>query len=127
MDERSPRFERRLDSRHGGQWRPFDWKGLKIERVDSVLLARYCGDGLAAIARFPMGEDGLIGERRDDAITIFAGDIPSGEDPHQARMGAHKAVKIAEFESGAIVGRAYGAQHQDPGRPAVGAENFGSF
>ena len=96
---------------------PSDRKLGQIERVHRGRFAHDCGNCLAAEAGFVLGENRLIGERRDDAKTVLAGHVFGGENTNDAGMGRDKGVEVAEFKERAMVGAANHASNQSLGRP----------
>ena len=104
--------------------RPIDGKHRKIECGDRVRLTRDERHRFAPEPRVAVGERRLIGERRDNAKTIPAGNVPGGKHGLDPGMRAAPGVDIPELECRAVVWRADRPDQQRAVRPEVGAENF---
>ena len=81
------RIERRLDGEHGRQLLPGDGEGREVEALDRLALAHDGGHGLAPEAGLAFGEDGLVGEGRDDAEDVAAGNVAGRQHADDAGMG----------------------------------------
>ncbi len=111
----------------GGQGTPVDGEGLEVERGDDLGRAGDERDGLAAKAGGALGQRRLVGEVRDDAEAVAAGDVGGGQHDVEAVRGA-PAFEVAEGEARVVVRRADGADGQPVSirRPEVGAEDVGA-
>ena len=103
----------------GGERRPGD---REAGEVGARVLEGDEGDGLAGEAGLGLGERRLVGEARDDAEAVAAGDVVGGEDGGDARAGGGPGAQVAEGEGGARVGRADRPEGEGAGWCRVGAE-----
>ncbi len=111
-----------------GQRLPPGGEAGQIERSKPLGLAGDERYGLAAEARPALGQRRLVGEIRDDAEAVAAGDVGGGEDVDAMRP--RPGGEIAEGEAGVGVRRADGADGEPAARlrigPEVGAEAVGA-
>ncbi len=119
-------FERLFERRERGPRAPGHRKRRKVEIAHRLAVADHQRYRLAAEARDALREHRLVGERRDNAIAIRAGDILGGEDGDDSGMSALKRLDVAENERGVRVRRSDRARRQRLGRPFVSAEDFRS-
>ena len=108
-----------------GQRRPGDGEAGEVERGDPIGLAGDQRHRLAAEAGGGLGQRRLVGERRDDAEAVAAGDVGGGEDRLEPLRQA-PGVEVAKGEAGMVVRRARGANGEPAppfvSRPKIGAE-----
>ena len=117
-------FERLVERRERGPRAPGHRKRRKVEIAHRLAVADHQRYRLAAKARDALREHRLVGESRDDAIAIRAGDILGGEDGDDSGMSALKRLDVAENERGVRMRRSDRARRQRLGRPFVSAEDF---
>ncbi len=110
---------------HGQQRRPLlpgHRETGKIASFDGLPLADDGGNRFAAETCLALGKDRLIGERRDDAEDIAAGNVLGRQYTDDPCMLRNPGVEIAEAEAGMVMRRPDGPHPQGIGGNAVGAE-----
>ena len=117
-------FERLFERRESGPRAPGHRKRRKVEIAHRLVVADHERCSLAAEAGDALREHRLVRERRDNAVAVHAGDMPSGEDGDDSGMSALKRLDVAENERGVRVRRSDRARRQRLGRPFVSAEDF---
>jgi hypothetical protein len=80
------------------QFRPANRKIRQVEIEDGLALAGDQRHGLTAKSRKAFGQSLLIGERADNAETIFSGNISCCEDSGNAGTDLRPSVQIAKSE-----------------------------
>ena len=110
-----------------GQFLPADRKGIHIECLDCIALARNQRHRLAAKPRPALGQRRLIGERRDDAKPVFAWDVGRRENRDNARMCRNERLRVTDLEIGMPVRRPHNRDRQRIGRSLIRAENLCSI
>ncbi len=94
----------------------------EVEIADNIRIAHDERHRLALEARFDFGKRWLIGERRDDAEAVLAGNVGGGEDAHDALVAGNERGKIAETELRTMMRAADRAGQKRTVRPMIGAE-----
>ena len=126
VDEERP-FGRCLARRqHVRQHGPCDREIREHDIGHGIALAGDQGDRLAAKADMAFGKRRLVGERRDGAETIAAGDVARGEDGDDACMRCDEGGGVADHERGAMMRRTHDQHRQRIGRKSIGAEALGA-
>ena len=124
MQQRRVRRERRRHRGRGRQVPPGDRDVGEVERADDGRIADDRRHRLAAEARLRLGEDGLVGEGRDDAVAVQARHVAGGEDRGDAGMRRRIGGEVAEREGRPVVGTAHRPQQERIGGADIGAEPF---
>ena len=122
VDEERP-FRRCLARRqHVRQHGPLDREISEHDVGHGVALAGDQGNRLAAKADMAFSKRRLVGERRDGAETIAAGDVARGKDGDDAFMSCDEGGGVADREGGAMMRRTHDQHRQRIGRKCIGAE-----
>ena len=69
-----------------GQCFPGDRKFCEVQRFDGLGLSNYRGDGFASESGLGFGEHRLVGERRNHAVTILAGNVLRSQNAEDSRV-----------------------------------------
>ena len=102
--------------------RPGDRKIRQVGTGKPVGIADDKRHRLAAESRRGLGKRRLVGEWRDDAEFIDAGNVGGGDDRVDHRPFGRPGLEIPEFEIGKVMRAADGADKARAVGPAVGAE-----
>jgi hypothetical protein len=108
------------------EWFPFDRKRCEIEGLDCARLARNHGDGFATKAGFIFGEHRLVGEGRDHAVAVLAGNVSSGECSVNSGMLFDEGLEVAKLEASAVVRAADRAHGESADGDLICAVTFGA-
>lgn len=104
------------------QFGPADRKIREVDIEHRLALASDQRHRLTAKAGKPFGQCRLVGERADDAETVFSRNVGCGEDAGNAGMCLRPAIEVTEGEAGVIMRRADHQHRQCIGGEGIAAE-----
>ena len=127
MHEGSATGKRLLNGGKRRKLLPGDGEVGEIEALDNFFLTDHHRDGLTAEADLVLGKYGLIGEGRDHAKAVPAGNVLGAVNRLHAGVDGYIGAHIFEPEPGVVIGTTDGAKKQCTRRDFIGAEDFGAF